>query len=88
MAVVCGKGFSEEEIEELRGIQDAQKVPWLLPADEAMTWTRIAKVVGTAGTALPGIVAERVVACMEKNGMLKDGGVEGGSGREGQVWWF
>lgn len=65
---------------------DAQKVPWLLPDDKEMTWTRIATVAVSAGTALPGIVADRVIACLEKNDMLKESG--NGENKAGKVFWF
>lgn len=83
-AIVVGKGFSEDEMDELRKIEGADKVAWLLPDDEKMTWTRIAKAAGTGGAMLPGIIAERAREC------LKEHGVVPGSDKSvsGQVWGF
>lgn len=66
------------------GCEGADKVPWLVPDDAKMTLMRIAKVAATAGTALPGIVAQRVEACMREHGLVpgKEEKFEGG------VWGF
>lgn len=42
----------------------------MVPDDAKMTWMRIAKVTATAGTALPGIVAQRVESCMKEHGLV------------------
>ncbi|KAK5009946.1 hypothetical protein LTR39_004824 [Cryomyces antarcticus] len=83
-AIIVGKGFSEDEVETMRGYEGADKVPWLVPDDAKMTWSRIGKVAVTAGTALPGIVADRVDACMKEHGLVpgNESDVKGG------VWGF
>lgn len=85
-AIVVGKGYSDEEVEQLRrGVEGSGKVPWLLADDAKMTWTRIAKVAVTAGTALPVVVAQRVIDCMQEHGIVpgKEWKVE-----DGTVWGF
>jgi len=69
-AVIVGKGFSEEEVNELRNAEGVQNVPWLIPDDKKMTWTRIGKAAATGGVALPGIIAERVISCMREHGLV------------------
>lgn len=83
-AVVVGKGFSDEEVEKLRTGEGAQSIPWLVPDDQKMTWGRIAMAAGTAGTALPGIIADRVIQCMKEHELVpgSDKKVEAG------VWGF
>lgn len=83
-AIVVGKGFSEEEMDKLRELVPAGNVPWLLPDDSKMTWTRIGKAAGTAGLALPGIIAQRVIECMEEHGVVPGSDVK----TEGGVWDF
>jgi len=83
-AVICGKGFSDDEVATLWRCVGGDALPWLLPDDAQMTWTRMAKTAATAGTALPGIIAERVDRCMKAHGLVpgKEGDVGGG------VWGF
>lgn len=69
-AIVVGKGFSEDEIDDLRKSEGVQSVPWLVPDDKNMTWTRIGKAAATGGVALPGIIAQRVSDCMKEHGMV------------------
>jgi len=84
-AIVVGKGYDDDEVAELRKVEGAGKLPWLLADDQKMTWTRIAKVVVSAGTGLPVVVAQRVVECMQEHGIVpgKEWKVE-----EGTVWGF
>lgn len=83
-AIVVGKGFSDEEMETLRDKVPAGSVPWLLPDDGKMTWTRIGKAAGTGGIALPGIIADRVVECLEEHGLVPGSDVK----TDGGVWGF
>lgn len=83
-AIVVGKGFSDEEMKTLRESIPAGSVPWLLPDDSKMTWTRIGKAAGTAGMALPGIIAERVIECLEIHGVVPGSDVK----TEGGIWDF
>lgn len=84
--MVIGKGFSQEEIDEIIAAGDAVakgKVAWLTPDDEKFSAYMKAKALVSVGTLLPGVIAERVETCLKERGVVK--GVES---VEGGVWGF
>lgn len=71
-AVVIGKGFSEEEMDEIVKAGEAAnkgKVAWLLPDDDKFTAYMKAKAILSVGTMLPTVIADRVKICLEEHGV-------------------
>jgi hypothetical protein len=78
VAVVIGKGFYENEMSEI--IKHCQgkgaKTVWLLPDDDKFSAYMKLKAVATAGTMLPGMIAERASAALKENGVVGGGGLD------------
>ena len=89
-AIIVGKGFSDEEVQQMQSIEGISGlVPWLLPHTSMFTWTMMAKTVATGGIALPAVVAERAAKCLRDNGLVPGRSSTGGkSGDEAQIWFF
>ena len=89
LAVVIGKGFSEAEMATLIERCDAAanrgdgRAAWLLPDDAKITFAMKARMIGTLGTGLPKMVAERMGACLKEHGV-----VPGSREVKGGVWRF
>ncbi|KAH0365852.1 hypothetical protein KCU65_g5823, partial [Aureobasidium melanogenum] len=72
-AVVIGKGFYESEMQEIIQTcreQGAQNTVWLLPDDDKFTAFMKVKAVASAGTMLPGMIAERAAEALKENGVV------------------
>lgn len=89
-AIIVGKGFSDEEVQEMRNIEGlAGKVPWLLPDTGKFTWTMMAKAMATAGTALPVVIAERAANCLKENGLAPGKEIQTAvENPKAQLWYF
>jgi hypothetical protein len=79
VAVVIGKGFYESEMQEIiehcnKETRSAKTV-WLLPDDDKFSAYMKLKAVASAGTMLPGMIAERAAAALRENGVV--GSLEG-----------
>ncbi|KAJ9622759.1 hypothetical protein H2203_006410 [Taxawa tesnikishii (nom. ined.)] len=84
-AVVIGKGFSEEEMDDIiatgrREEKEGSGVLWLKPDDEKITMAMKAKMVLSAGTMIAPMVADRVRQTLKERGVVPgaEGKVEGG----------
>lgn len=89
-AIIVGKGFSDEEVQQMQALEGlAGKVPWLLPDTSKFTWTMMVKAVATGGTALPAVVAERAANCMKENGLVPGNSLKAENEYKGtQIWYF
>ncbi|KAG9519383.1 hypothetical protein KCV07_g4871, partial [Aureobasidium melanogenum] len=80
VAVVIGKGFYESEMQEIiqhcKGEAASAKTVWLLPDDDKFTAFMKVKAVASAGTMLPGMIAERAAEALKENGVVAGGSVE------------
>jgi hypothetical protein len=81
VAVVIGKGFYESEMQEIiehcnKEARSAKTV-WLLPDDDKFSAYMKLKAVASAGTMLPGMIAERAAAALRENGVVGGGSLEG-----------
>ncbi|KAH0340778.1 hypothetical protein KCU81_g6693, partial [Aureobasidium melanogenum] len=81
VAVVIGKGFYESEMQEIietcKREKGAEKTVWLLPDDDKFTAFMKVKAVASAGTMLPGLIAERAAAALKENGVVGGASLEG-----------
>jgi hypothetical protein len=81
VAVVIGKGFYESEMQEIiehcNKETRASKTVWLLPDDDKFSAYMKLKAVASAGTMLPGMIAERAAAALRENGVVGGGSLEG-----------
>jgi hypothetical protein len=81
VAVVIGKGFYESEMKEIiehcNSETRASKTVWLLPDDDKFSAYMKLKAVASAGTMLPGMIAERAAAALRENGVVGGGSLEG-----------
>jgi hypothetical protein len=78
---VIGKGFYESEMQEIiehcnKEARSAKTV-WLLPDDDKFSAYMKLKAVASAGTMLPGMIAERAAAALRENGVVGGGSLEG-----------
>lgn len=74
VAVVIGKGFYESEMQEIiehcKTQAGSAKTVWLLPDDDKFTAYMKVKAVASAGTMLPGMIAERAAEALRENGVV------------------
>ena len=81
VAVVIGKGFYESEMQEIiehcKSETSSAKTVWLLPDDDKFSAYMKLKAVASAGTMLPGMIAERAAAALRENGVVAGGSLEG-----------
>jgi hypothetical protein len=81
VAVVIGKGFYESEMKEIiehcKSETSSAKTVWLLPDDDKFSAYMKLKAVASAGTMLPGMIAERAAAALRENGVVAGGSLEG-----------
>lgn len=81
VAVVIGKGFCESEMREIiehcKAEAGSAKTVWLLPDDDKFTAFMKVKAVASAGTMLPGMIAERAAEALKENGVVGGGSLEG-----------
>ncbi|THZ14602.1 hypothetical protein D6C91_07229 [Aureobasidium pullulans] len=81
LAVVIGKGFYESEMQDIikhcQSEAGGTKTVWLLPDDDKFTAYMKVKAVASAGTMLPGMIAERAAAALKENGVVGGGSTEG-----------
>lgn len=86
-AIVIGKGFSDDEVEQLmRSVRKAvpgdvgDKVVWLTPDDAKFSFAQKAKALASAGTLLPRVISDRVKVCLKEGGLVKgkEDSVQGG----------
>ncbi|EMC94947.1 hypothetical protein BAUCODRAFT_25094 [Baudoinia panamericana UAMH 10762] len=77
-AVMVGAGFSEAELEDMRKVEGAEKLPWLFP-DALKTAAST-----LSGPFLMDVIVRRVKGCLRYNGLEegKEGDIKGG------VWKF
>lgn len=81
MAIVIGKGFSENEMQDIishcKKEAGQAKTVWLLPDDDKFTTAMKAKAMLSAGTALPGMIAQRAAAALRENGVAAGKSLDG-----------
>ncbi|KAH0291429.1 hypothetical protein KCU62_g2693, partial [Aureobasidium sp. EXF-3399] len=81
VAVVIGKGFYESEMQEIiehcKSEAKSAKTVWLLPDDDKFSAYMKLKAVASAGTMLPGMIAERAADALRENGVVAGGSLEG-----------
>jgi hypothetical protein len=81
VAVVIGKGFYESEMQEIiehcNKESRSAKTVWLLPDDDKFSAYMKLKAVASAGTMLPGMIAERAAAALRENGVVGGGSLDG-----------
>ncbi|KAK6001004.1 hypothetical protein QM012_003087 [Aureobasidium pullulans] len=81
VAVVIGKGFYESEMQEIiqhcKAQADSAKTVWLLPDDDKFTAYMKLKAVASAGTMLPGMIAERAADALRENGVVGGASLDG-----------
>ncbi|CAD0015654.1 unnamed protein product [Aureobasidium pullulans] len=75
------EGFYESEMQDIikhcQSEAGSAKTVWLLPDDDKFTAYMKVKAVASAGTMLPGMIAERAAAALKENGVVGGGSTEG-----------
>lgn len=91
LAIFVGGGFAPEEMEQMRGREEANQLPWITPSQEGRAEVRAKgdlmskeQQQSGPGKGMMEIVVERVKDCLKSHGVVD--GQEGWKGNGGELW--